>query len=168
LGDRLLQAYPQTRILIFGGPEEEDLKKEINDRIAGECAIVSHLSLRATAALIKQCRVFVSNDSGLLHVAAAVKTPSVGLFGPTNPITNGPYGGGHAVLTRDLDCRPCCPVLKLRRRGRFTPTCDERICLTRLRVTRVFEAVEPIIRKRSGQTSDIDGLSIQEKPKGRD
>lgn len=57
--------------------------------------------------LLRQAAALVTNDSGPMHIAAAVGTPVVALFGPTDPIRTGPYGGGHSVLTHDVPCRPC-------------------------------------------------------------
>ncbi|HEX2055366.1 MAG TPA: glycosyltransferase family 9 protein [Nitrospiraceae bacterium] len=57
--------------------------------------------------LLQRAAVLVTNDSGPMHIAAAVGTPVVALFGPTDPVRTGPYGGGHSVLTHDVPCRPC-------------------------------------------------------------
>ena len=57
----------------------------------------------------------MSNDSGPMHLAAALGVPTVALFGPTDPRRTAPAGPGHAVLNRDLWCSPCfrrhCPLL---------------------------------------------------------
>ena len=60
-----------------------------------------------TAALIKQCQLFVSNDSGLMHTATAMQIPTVGLFGPSDPARSAPYGKGHIIVRADLPCMPC-------------------------------------------------------------
>lgn len=57
--------------------------------------------------LLRQAAALVTNDSGPMHIAAAVGTPVVALFGPTDPARTGPYGDGHTVLTHDVVCRPC-------------------------------------------------------------
>ena len=49
-------------------------------------------------ALLKRCRLLISGDSGPLHIAAALGTPTVALYGPSNPRRNGPYAGGHIVI----------------------------------------------------------------------
>lgn len=80
--------------------------------------------------LASMCRVFVSNDSGAMHVAAAVGRPVVAMFGPTNERATRPIGDGE-VLTADVFCRPChlrdCPI-------------DHR-CMKRIGVDAVFDAV---------------------------
>lgn len=96
LADQLVDTY-QAKILIFGGPEEDDLKKEIQKLMAKESFPVT-LSLRGTAALIKKCSLFVSNDSGLMHTAVSQQVPTFGLFGPTDERRTGPWGKfGHVV-----------------------------------------------------------------------
>jgi len=69
--------------------------------VAGETSILQ------LAALLKRCRLFVGNDNGPMHIAAAVGTPVVALFGPTDPAEWGPWGEGHVVLYKGLDCREC-------------------------------------------------------------
>jgi ADP-heptose:LPS heptosyltransferase len=56
---------------------------------------------------LSKAAVLITNDSGPMHIAAAVGTPVVALFGPTSAIRTGPYGSNHAVLTHDVSCRPC-------------------------------------------------------------
>lgn len=66
------------------------------------------IGLGPTAALLRRAVVVVANDSGLMHLATAVGTPVVALFGPTHPdLGFGPYGADAAVLGLDLTCRPC-------------------------------------------------------------
>jgi ADP-heptose:LPS heptosyltransferase len=90
--------------------------------------------LRLLPALLSSASVFVTNDSGPMHVAAAVGTPVVAMFGPTSPVRTGPYGEGHAVLARaDVPCRPC-----------FNRHCRNAIsleCLTRVSPVEVLDAV---------------------------
>src|SRR3989304_586171 len=66
------------------------------------------------AALLERCQLLITNDTGTMHVAAAVGTPVVALFGSTNPTTTGPWGHGHTVVKKDVSCSPClkrvCPT----------------------------------------------------------
>lgn len=64
-------------------------------------------SLKTLAAVYRRARVVLSTDTGPMHIAVAVGTPVVALFGPTSPGYTGPHGGGHAVLRAGLDCSPC-------------------------------------------------------------
>jgi len=88
-------------------------------------------TLRDLACLYQRASVLVTTDSGPMHLAAAVQTPVVALFGPTDPGRTGPYGTGHKVITASLSCRPC-----------FKKTCDSQACMREITVADVFDAVK--------------------------
>ena len=73
--------------------------------------LVKTENLRHLAALISACDVYIGNDTGPMHIAAAVDTPVVALFGSTNHIRSGPYGEKHTVVQSgmELGCNPCHP-----------------------------------------------------------
>lgn len=99
-----LLAKMDAHILLFGGPEEEDLKLSLHKMIENSSSIIS-TDLLTTAALISRCHAFLSNDSGLMHLAAATGVPTYGLFGPTDENQIGPRGNnGHAI--RQLGTTP--------------------------------------------------------------
>lgn len=78
-------------ILIFGGPEEEKIKQEVKELLK-EKAFIINSSLKNTAALIKRCNLFITNDSGLMHIASTSnKTKIIALFNGTNPTRTRPY-----------------------------------------------------------------------------
>ena len=93
-------------------------------------------SLEQAMALIKCCDVFVSNDSGLMHVAAGLNTPTIAIFGSTNHITTGPYSENSVILRRDMECSPClqsqCPEGHLK-------------CLESIKSTDVYEEVDALL-----------------------
>jgi ADP-heptose:LPS heptosyltransferase len=96
-------------VIVAGGPGEERLMRDVCSGLGeGVVAWDPAFPLDRLAAVLKHCRVVVSNDNGLMHLAAAVGTPVVALFGPTVPAFGFfPLGEGHRVLERDLPCRPC-------------------------------------------------------------
>lgn len=106
LGDKLIEAF-DSKILIFGDEGETDLKKDIQLSMKYPSIIPENMPLLKIAALIKRCQLFVTNDSGLMHVATAMGVPTVSLFGPSDPKRNAPYGEGHTVIRADLPCIPC-------------------------------------------------------------
>jgi len=106
LGDLLVQELG-AQILIFGGPDEEALKKDIGERMTNPGMIVSNSTMCQTAALIERCDLFVSNDSALMHTAAAMRVPCVVVFGPTNPKWVYPFGTRYRIVRLNLDCSPC-------------------------------------------------------------
>lgn len=96
-------------VVILGGPADRELAQSI--AAAGEGTAVNaagRFSLTGTAALLKRSRALVSCDTGVLHLATAVGTPVVGLYGPTvEQFGFFPYHARATVLQRDLRCRPC-------------------------------------------------------------
>jgi heptosyltransferase-1 len=69
--------------------------------------LVGKTSLKELIALLKRVRLLITNDSGPMHLAAALGTPVVALFGPTDPSRTGPYGPGHLILRSGIPCSPC-------------------------------------------------------------
>lgn len=86
-----------AHILIFGGQEEEDIKQHIHASLSNQSTVVAS-PLLVSAALIRRCNMFISNDSGLMHIAAALGTKTYGLFGPTDEKLTGPKGNNSHVI----------------------------------------------------------------------
>lgn len=86
--------YPSARIAIFGAEQERDLANPVLEGIVTKQSIdlVGQNDLPTVAACLSSCDLFVGNDSGLMHMAAAVGTPTVGLFGPSPARRYGPWG----------------------------------------------------------------------------
>lgn len=90
-----------VQTLIVGGKdEEEDVKRIESGLVTKTFNFAGQSDLMETAALIKHCRFFVSNDSGIMHLATAVDVPVFAIFGPTNERHIGPYGVKHTVIRR--------------------------------------------------------------------
>lgn len=103
-----LERLPDTRVIIFFGPEDRDiipLLSGIDERVIS----ITNFSLRVVGAIISKVRVLLSNDSGLGHIAAALRIPVVTLAGPTNISSTRPWGNDNAIVrTREnLECIPC-------------------------------------------------------------
>jgi len=99
--------YPRAKVLIFGGSEEERLKRKVANMAKGNAIVVEAMPIRMTAVLIGRCHLFVANDSAPMHIAAAMGTPVVGIFGPTNPQATGPFSPKSDVVSLGLECQPC-------------------------------------------------------------
>ena len=93
-----LITFHHAFILIYGGPEENKMKKQILMNVGKNNASIISADLLTTAATIKHCLLFISNDSGLMHLSAAVGTKTFGLFGPTDEILTGPQGTDSHVI----------------------------------------------------------------------
>ena len=126
-------------ILLFAGPDERELQARVTKRMEVPPILVETEDLRHLAALISACDVYIGNDTGPMHIAAAVGTPVVALFGSTNHIRSGPYGEKHIVVQSgmDLGCNPCHP-------GRDPGGCGAGSCavIAGIRTGQVLEAIE--------------------------
>lgn len=103
----------QMKILLFGGPEEQSLNEHISAMIqkghpTAIVEIVQTPSLTKSLAIMNHCKAFISNDSGLMHCAAALQLPMIAIFGYTNHVHTAPWNNPNAVIARrDLSCSPC-------------------------------------------------------------
>ncbi len=136
LADRLASDYG-CQVLIGGSREEEALAQRIHEAAKSHpISIAGQATLKQFAAIAKRAALFVGNDSGAMHIAAAVGTPMVALFGPSNPEEWGPRGDRVTVLYKGLDCRSC-----------FHPTCErgELNCMKQLSVQEVCAAAAQML-----------------------
>lgn len=133
-----------VRVVLVGGTEEADGAARLAASLRAQpLNAVGALSLRRLAALLHRCRALVSNDSGPVHVAAAVGTPTVVVFGRTLPGVSatrwGPWGEGHVVAQHDVGCVTCdpdrCPI--------------EYQCLLSVSAEEVVEAVLRTVRHQN-------------------
>ena len=126
-------------ILLFAGPNERELQTQVSEMMDVPPILVQTENLRHLAALISTCDVYIGNDTGPMHIAAAVDTPVVALFGSTNPIRSGPYGEKRTVVQSgiELGCNPCHP-------GRHPGGCGAGSCevIAGITVEQVLAAVE--------------------------
>ena len=137
LADRLAKVF-NCRILLGGDGKERDVAESVRQQTASKPTIIAgRLSLLQFAALLKHCALFVGNDGGAMHIAAAVDVPVVALFGPTYPHRWGPRGRVSEVLYKGLDCRAC-----------YHPTCirGEENCMRMISVDEVFDACNRLLQ----------------------
>ncbi|MFZ0427481.1 MAG: lipopolysaccharide heptosyltransferase II [Acidobacteriota bacterium] len=130
LADRLIRETGAT-VLIFGSAAERPIAEAIQGSMKARAIILSgRTSLETLVALISSCSLFITNDSGPMHLAAALEVPQVALFGSTDEIATGPFDSRAEVIHKHVDCSPClrrtCPI-------------DLR-CFTRIGVDEVYEA----------------------------
>lgn len=141
---RRLRAMGAEAIVAWG-PGEEDLARAVILGAPSEARLAPRTaSLGDLAALLASVDAFVGADSAPLHLAGLVGTPSVGLFGPKDPVVYGPAAGRVELLVEDLACRPCGL-----RRCLWTSGPDEPSpCMDRIAPKRVAEAVARVMRQR--------------------
>ena len=146
LGKELIE-NKHAKILVFGGPDEDDLKEKIVDQINSPAAFnIKTNKLAETAAVIKRCNLFVTNDSSLMHVASALQLKVAAILGPTNQNYIHPWKTEHKIIRLDLDCSPCFiysprPLKCFRTDVKFK-------CIKELEVEMVYEAVEELLENK--------------------
>jgi heptosyltransferase-2 len=137
LADRLIGAL-NADVLIFGSPAERSLAEEIAAAMKHTPAIAAgKTSLRQLLALMARCRLMVTNDSGPMHLAAALGVPVVAIFGSTDERATGPVGKRVRIVTRGVQCSPC---------GRRECPIDFR-CMRDISVEEVFRATLELVKR---------------------
>ncbi|MGH2486049.1 MAG: glycosyltransferase family 9 protein [Ktedonobacterales bacterium] len=150
LADALRERW-DARILLFGGPDEAELVAEVARAMRGpSLQVAGDLSLMASLAVIASCALFIGNDSGLLHSAAALGTPFVGVYGPTavanfHPMPRRPGQG--VVITPHAACRS--PQYFIGGDVVWSRPCCEGVCdaLASVSVERVLAVASPLLRR---------------------
>lgn len=141
LGQRLVERH-QARILLFGGPGDVQKVEVIAKQIPNDPIVLcARLSLLESAAALTRCAVFIGNDTGTVHIAAAMKRKVIVLFGPTvEEFGFYPYGTQATVICKSLPCRPCTHT------GKGECNIQEtHACMKRIRVEEVWNVVEEML-----------------------
>lgn len=99
IGDMFHDAY-DAQIIITIGPDEGELVPQVNKQMTHSPTIVKDITPMQLAALLQRCHLFISNDTGPMHLSTAVKTPTIALFGGSNPTQWGPKWDKHTVIAR--------------------------------------------------------------------
>jgi ADP-heptose:LPS heptosyltransferase len=120
-----------ARTVLTGTVQERGLIDEIVSLVGDTAALngSGEFEAKQVAALAKRCRLFISNDTGAMHIAAAVGTPTIGLFGPQAPCRYAPVGSRNAVVYKRQPCSPCIEIHKGEVRDCGTPVCMQRISI---------------------------------------
>ncbi len=135
----MLTKNQAANIVLMGSSSEKDVTENVS-RIAETPVfdLAGATTLADAAAILAETDLFISNDMGLAHLAAAAGTPVYVLFGPTNPVTTRPFAPNATVIREPVECSPCmlreCPI-------------DHR-CMTRMTPERVFDMVIDRLREK--------------------
>jgi heptosyltransferase-2 len=139
VADRL-SADLDARVVLFGGKSDWETAEQVRKNARTDMInIAGKTTLQEAVYCISQCRLFISNDSGLMHVAGALNIPTVAIFGSTNPVTTSPAGEKTILVRKPVLCSPC---LK-----KTCPT-DFR-CMTLITVDDVVAAANTLLLKKS-------------------
>ena len=130
----LIRRLPASRVVLTGAASDR-LRIE---RLAQGCRnLAGGTDLFELAELYARCCLVITNDSGPMHIAAAVGTPVVAIFGPTDPALTGPYGKQHVILRAGIECSPC-----LKDHCAHTPQME---CMQKVTVEQVLAAARPFL-----------------------
>ena len=137
----------QRKIVLLGTPSEKKLLNRIKSYCPpDEINIIPAVNLRVLAGVLKKSRLFIGNDSGMMHLASMVGTPIVAIFGPGNVGTTGPYMApeNYEILTENYSCSPC--------RQRFFKECkpsphNKPYCLEDISVKNVYEGIHRLLKR---------------------
>jgi lipopolysaccharide heptosyltransferase I len=127
--------------LIAGSKADKEISQRIIDLSSGNTTIdlCGRTDLKELTALIEGARAVVTNDSGPMHIAAALDKPTIAIFGPTDPVKTGPYGWQKnsklKVIRADVPCTPC----------RKKKGCKEFICMSRVSVATVYDSLKEYV-----------------------
>ncbi|MDD5687080.1 MAG: lipopolysaccharide heptosyltransferase II [Elusimicrobia bacterium] len=137
LSDRIVNELG-GKIIIFGGPDDIEVVNTVVKNMGTKAInLAGKTTIKQLAALIKKCKIFITNDSGPMHIAAAFNVPTVAVFGPTvKELGFFPYSKKAVVIEKDIPCRPC---------GRHGPNkCPQGDfkCMNEVSVDDVFKAVK--------------------------
>ena len=125
--------------VVFTGSEKEGMNKLIQSLMTKPSINLGGMTtLRDLACIYRLSSLLITTDSGPMHIATAVGTPVIALFGPTSPLRTGPYGEGNVVIRKEMDCSPC-----------FLKKCESRRCMKDISVDDVFEAVKAMLDRKT-------------------
>jgi len=140
LADKLIDAG--MNVALIGSPAETDVSRQVCVLAKRQPIVLTgKTSVAEVVAVIRIADVLVTNDTGPAHIGAALRTPTLVIFGPTNPLTTYPLSAQAEVIRHPPDCAPCmlrdCPI-------------DHR-CMTAISVAEVFQRAMAMIEKTSVQ-----------------
>jgi heptosyltransferase-2 len=137
------------RPVILGGPGDKNRFQSVSHLFPKRGVdLVGSLTIRETAAFLKKAALFIGNDSGIMHVAAATGVPLAAIFGPQSPLKFGPWSSKARVIYKNFPCSPC--------RQKFFTECkpSERMrpaCVEKITVSEVFKECMDLFQRFGGQ-----------------
>lgn len=127
-------ASEEIRVVLVGGKADAGIGAEISKLARSKpINLIGRTSLTELAVLMKRFKCLVTSDSAPMHIAAAMKTPFVALFGPTDPLRHLPPAKHYVVIAKKLGCAPC-----------YKPVCSDTRCMREITVAEVVKAVKDV------------------------
>lgn len=139
--NQISSVLPDVKIVLTGSTAEISLVGEL-PHSESTVNLVGKTDILQLGALLERCEVCLTCDSGPMHIAAAVGTPTIALFGPTDPRRHQPYGTGHTVIEKSVSCRPC-----------YRRSCHRQdtpyLCMEEIKITEVVEALATKLNQKN-------------------
>ncbi len=133
-----LAAKLKLPTIVIASLSEADIAQEVVQNSKGKAiSIAGKTGLKDLVALIANASFFICNDTGPMHIAAALDISVFAIFGPANPIRTGPYGSIHTVIQKNIDCAPCYAK----------QPCSHFKCMNELSVDDVFITIDKKIKQ---------------------
>ena len=139
--EQIARLAPDVRIVLTGSSNELALVDALPTSLP-IINLVGKTSILQLGALLERCEVCLTCDSGPMHIAAAVGTPTVALFGPTDPVRHKPYGTGHTVIEEHIECRSCYKRTCYRQDAPY-------LCMTKIDTAEVVKALATQLHQRA-------------------
>ena len=136
LADRLIEKYNASVIFTGSQSDKSTIDNIMSCMSQRAVNLAGETTLKTLAALYEKTKFLISTDTGPMHMAAAVGTPVIALFGPTAPWRTGPFGAEHKILRSNLNCSPC-----------FKRQCNTIDCMKQISVEQVMDAVNSILNQ---------------------
>jgi len=134
LADRIVSELGGVVIFLWG-PSELSMVKSIRKKMRQPSWRACPTNLKQSLALMQRAHLFVAGDTGPLHMAAALGIPCLGIYGPSSPERNGPYGDLHRVVQAEVACKNC-----------FRRFCSQKICMKSVSVDQVMNTLHQMRR----------------------
>jgi ADP-heptose:LPS heptosyltransferase len=140
LADRILDQR-RSMVFLLWGPGERARAKRVQESMRGSACLVPEWGLKAVIAFLQRCSLFVGGDSGPLHLASALGLPVLGLYGPSDPVRNGPPQGPYRVVRASSPCGPC-----------YKRCCSDASCMESIRVEDAWAGFEDLCTGKGQDT----------------
>lgn len=147
LADRIAKRW-NARVFVLWGPGEKKLAGTVLRSMRTSAELAPEMDIGFLAGFLARCDLVVGGDSGPLHLASALGTPVVGLYGPSDPVRNGPAGPGARIVRTGAPCAPC-----------WKRSCPDRSCMASITLERVWSEVEAAIEEiRKNRRADPENI----------
>lgn len=144
VADRLIENH-NARVVLLGAPSEKGIARRITERMRNSAeTLTGRLTLNELAHVIGRLDLLITNDSGPMHIAAALDVPLVAVFGPEDPVRHGPFmdAGRYRIVRRAVSCHPCTKS-----------ECEHLSCLESIDPGEVYEAAVSLLARTGSKTS---------------